>query len=90
ELGEALYKQVDKAKGIDAAVGRARVLKWTAGRISAAGLILEVGLSAANVLNRFETDDKDAAFFYGAQGAFFLGAAYASWMGAQATYAASG
>ncbi|UNE64555.1 hypothetical protein MML47_11010 [Xanthomonas oryzae] len=90
ELGEALYKQVDKAKGIDAAVGRARVLKWTAGRISAAGLILDVGLSAANVVSRIKNDDKDAALFYIAQGIFFSGAAYASWMGAEATFAASG
>jgi hypothetical protein len=90
ELGEALYKHVDKAKGVDAAVGRARMLKWTAGRISAVGLILDVGLSAANVVNRFKTDDKDAALFYGVQGLLFGGAAYASWMGAQATFAASG
>ncbi|WP_341809138.1 T6SS effector BTH_I2691 family protein [Xanthomonas oryzae pv. oryzicola] len=90
ELGEALYKQVDKAKGIDAAVGRARVLKWTAGRISAAGLVIDAVLSAATAYSRLKTKDADSAYLFVAQGFIFSGAAYASWMGAQATYAASG
>ncbi|WP_277623240.1 T6SS effector BTH_I2691 family protein [Xanthomonas oryzae] len=90
ELGEALYKQVDKAKGIDAAVGRARVLKWTAGRISAAGLVIDAGLSFANVYSRGKTADRDSAALYLTQGMLFGAAAYASWMGAQATFAASG
>ncbi|WP_230938688.1 T6SS effector BTH_I2691 family protein [Xanthomonas translucens] len=90
ELGEALYKHVDKAKGVDAALGRARVLKWTAGRISAAGLVIDMALSFAIGYSRSRTGDRDSQYLYFAQGAFFLGAAYASWMGAQATFAASG
>ncbi|UKE71471.1 hypothetical protein [Xanthomonas graminis] len=90
ELGEALYKHVDKAKGVDAALGRARVLKWTAGRISAAGLVIDAALSFANVYSRGKTADRDSAALYLTQGMLFGAAAYASWMGAQATFAASG
>ncbi|WP_244952513.1 T6SS effector BTH_I2691 family protein [Xanthomonas maliensis] len=90
EVGEAIYKHLDKAKGIDAAVGRARVLKWTAGRLSAAGLLIDVCLSIFSALSRIKTSDRDAALSYGIQGAFFLGAMYASWMGAKTTFIASG
>lgn len=86
ELGEAVYKEVEKARGIVGEAARARYLKLAAGRISAAATVIEAGIALINWYERGKTGDSDSQTLYLIQAAILSGAAYAAWMGATATF----
>ena len=89
ELGEAVLKQAEKARGIPAEMGAARYLKMIAGRISAIALVVDAGLAALKARTHFVADDVDAGAAATLQVFALTASAYALWVGAGGAASAS-